>query len=116
MTDPEAARSVRGLIRASWQLVPRTLADLVNPDAPAEERHPVANALGRDVSPEVAAKYIEFLTTSEITSFLPRVQAPTLVVVTTVSGGGVVAGVVAAAAAGALVLGSAAWYARRRAG
>ena len=90
LTDPEAARSVMGLIRASWPLAQRTLADLVNPDAPAEVRHAQANALGRDVSSEVAAKYFEFLTTLDITAFLPHVQVPTLVVVTTQSGGGAV--------------------------
>ena len=79
-----------GLIRASWPLAQRTLADLVNPDAPAEVRHAQANALGRDVSSEVAAKYFEFLTTLDITAFLPRVQVPTLVVVTTLSSGGAV--------------------------
>ena len=90
LTDPEAARSVMGLIRASWPLAQRTLADLVNPDAPAEVRHAQANALGRDVSSEVAAKYFEFLTTLDITAFLPRVQVPTLVLDTTLSGGGAV--------------------------
>ena len=90
LTDRETARSVMGLIRASWPLAQRTLVDLAEPDAPAEVRHTRANALRRDVSQEVAAKYFEFLTTLDITTFLPRVQAPTLVLVTTLTNGGAV--------------------------
>src|SRR3990172_7069270 len=76
---PEAARSVVDLIRADWALAQRMIADLIFPDAPAELRHAQANALGRGVSPEVAAKYVEFTTSFDVRSFLPRVQAPTLI-------------------------------------
>jgi class 3 adenylate cyclase len=76
---PEAARSVTELIRANWPLARRTLTDIGFPNAPAEMRHGLANALRRAISSEIAAEYVEFVTNLDVTSFLPRVQAPTLV-------------------------------------
>ena len=83
---PEAARSVVDLIRADWALAQRMIADLIFPDAPAEVRHAQANALRRAVSPEVAAKYVELTTSFDVRSFLPRVQAPTLILHSDVGG------------------------------
>ena len=73
----EDVRSVVELIRANWPLAQRTLADLVFPDAAAEPRHRQSNALRKTISQELAAKYVELITSLDIRSFLPRVQAPT---------------------------------------
>ncbi len=76
---PEAARSVAELIRANWPLARRAIADIGLPSGPTELQRWFSNTLREAVSPEVAAGYVEFVTTLDVTAFLPRVQAPTLV-------------------------------------
>ncbi len=75
----EAASSVVELIRRDWALGRRMLADLVFPDAPPEVRHGQADALRDGISPDVAARYVEYMTTLDLSPLLPRVQAPVLV-------------------------------------
>jgi class 3 adenylate cyclase len=83
---PETARSLMELIRTDWPLACRMLADLVYADAPMERRIRQATAIRRSVSPQVAVRYLEFMTGFDISSFLAHVLAPTLVFINRKSG------------------------------
>ncbi len=76
---PEAARSVLELIRTNWSLARRMLADISLSNASPEMRRVAVDTLREAVSPEVAAKYVQFWTSFDVSSLLPRVQAPALV-------------------------------------
>jgi len=76
---PGAARGLVELIRGSWSLARRALADVTFPSGPIEAQRWFSNSLRQSVSPEVAAKCVEFFATVDVRPFLPRVAAPTLV-------------------------------------
>ncbi len=76
---PGAIRGLVELIRGSWSLARRTLADVVFPSGPIELQRWWANVCRQSVSPELAERYIEFYATVDVRSFLPQVKAPTLV-------------------------------------
>ncbi len=76
---PQSARTLIELIRGNWSLARRALADIVFPKGPTELQVWFSNLLRESMSPEVAAKYIEFQTNVDIRPLLPQVKAPTLV-------------------------------------
>ena len=76
---PGAIRGLMELIRGSWSLARRTLADVVFPSGPTELQRWWANVCRQSVSPELAERYIEFYATVDVRPFLPQVKAPTLV-------------------------------------
>ncbi len=76
---PEAARSLVELIRGNWSLARRAMADIVFPTGPTEAQRSWSNQIRESMSPETAAKYLEFQTSVDVRTFLPRVKAPTLV-------------------------------------
>jgi class 3 adenylate cyclase len=77
---PEAVRSLVGLVRGNWSLARRAIANVILPSGPSELQRWWSNVLRQSVSPEVAAKYVEFQFTVDVRSHLPQVKAPTLVV------------------------------------
>jgi class 3 adenylate cyclase len=76
---PGAARGLVELIRGNWGLARRAIASVVFPSGPTELQGWFSEALRRSLSPEVAAKCIEFYATVDVRALLPRVKAPTLV-------------------------------------
>jgi class 3 adenylate cyclase len=75
----EATRAFADLIRNNWGVARRALANLVFPSSPPETQRLYSNLLRETVSPEIAAKYMEFSTSFDASRFPPQVQAPTLV-------------------------------------
>ncbi len=79
IAKPGAIRGLMELIRGSWSLARRTLADVVFPSGPIEAQRWWADVCRQSVSPELAERYIEFYATVDVRQFLPQVKAPTLV-------------------------------------
>ena len=77
--NPKFVHSLLDLIDTNWSMARRMLADVLFPDGSAEQRRAQAAAFRDVVSPATAAKYVEFMSGVDIRPFLPRVQAPTLV-------------------------------------
>ena len=76
----EAVQGLMELIRGNWDLARRTLADIVFPTGPTELQRWFSNTLLRQsVSPETAARHIEFYASVDVRPYLPLVEAPTLV-------------------------------------
>ena len=76
---PEAAQSLIELVRQNWSLARRALADIIYPSGPTEVQRWAAGFYRQSVSAEMAAKYLEFHSTVDVTEFLPQVKAPTLI-------------------------------------
>jgi class 3 adenylate cyclase len=76
---PGAVRGLVELIRGNWGLARRAIAAVVFPSGPTELQGWFSESLRRCLSPEVAAKCIEFYATVDVRPLLPRVKAPTLV-------------------------------------
>ena len=76
---PGAARGLVELIRGNWGLARRAIAAVVFPSGPTELQRWYSESLRRSLSPEIAAKCVEFYATVDVRALLPRVKAPTLV-------------------------------------
>jgi class 3 adenylate cyclase len=76
---PGAVQGLVELIRGNWSLARRAIAAVVFPSGPTELQAWFSESLRRCLSSEVAAKCIEFYATVDVRPFLPRVEAPTLV-------------------------------------
>jgi class 3 adenylate cyclase len=76
---PGAARGLVELIRGNWSLARRAIAAVVFPSGPTELQRWYSESLRPSLSPEVAAKCVEFYATVDVRALLPRVKAPTLV-------------------------------------
>jgi len=79
VVSPGEAHGLAELMRQNWSLGRRALADLVFPSGPMETQRWYTDSLRQFVSPEVAARYVEFHGSVDVRSFLPQVRAPTLV-------------------------------------
>jgi class 3 adenylate cyclase/pimeloyl-ACP methyl ester carboxylesterase len=76
---PGATRALVEMIRESWGLARRALADITFPSGPTEPQRWFSNSFRQSVSPEVAAKCVEFYANVDVRPFLPRVTVLTLV-------------------------------------
>ncbi len=76
---PEAIRSVAELIRGNWSLARRAIADILFPSGPIEAQRWWSDFLRQSMSPEVAAKYLEFQFSVGVRPYLPQVKTATLV-------------------------------------
>lgn len=76
---PGAVRALVELIRANWGLARRAIAAVVFPSGPTELQNWFSDSLRRSLSPEVAAKHVEFYATVDVRPILPQVKVPTLV-------------------------------------
>ncbi len=77
--DSPAWRSLLGLIRSNWSVARRAMADAVFPSGPTELQVWWSDLLRESVSPETAARYMEFARGLDVRPYLPQVKAPTLV-------------------------------------
>jgi class 3 adenylate cyclase len=76
---PEAAQSLIELVRQNWSLARRAIADIAYPTGPTEVQRWLAGVYRQSVSPEMAAKYIEFHLTVDVAELLPQIKTPTLI-------------------------------------
>jgi class 3 adenylate cyclase/pimeloyl-ACP methyl ester carboxylesterase len=76
---PGATRGLVELIHGSWGLARRAIASVVFPSGPSELQTWFSDGLRRSMSPDVAAKHLEFYATVDVGPLLPRVTVPTMV-------------------------------------
>jgi pimeloyl-ACP methyl ester carboxylesterase/DNA-binding CsgD family transcriptional regulator len=79
LAPDEVKRSVLALVRAHWGLGSRVLADIWFPDAPAEVTAVFARLQRAAASAETAAALLDMFYRFDVTSVLPMVRVPTLV-------------------------------------
>ena len=75
----EALQGTVHLIRTNWGLARRALAGLIFPSGPIEAQRWWSNLTRENISPEIAALYIEYEAGLDVRDLLPQVQAPTLI-------------------------------------
>jgi class 3 adenylate cyclase/pimeloyl-ACP methyl ester carboxylesterase len=76
---PGAIRGLVELIRGNWSLARRAMADTVFPSGPTELQRWWSNTARESLSPETAARHVEFYASVDVREYLPQVKAPTLV-------------------------------------
>jgi class 3 adenylate cyclase len=79
MVRPGAVRGLVELIRANWSLGRRAIADVSFPSGPTELQRWFSNTVRESMSPETAARLVEFYASVDVRGYLPQVKAPTLV-------------------------------------
>ena len=77
--NPAAARGMAELIRGNWSLGRRAISDGIFPNGPIELQRWFSRHLRESISAEMAARYIDYQTSVDVTAYLPLVKAPTLV-------------------------------------
>ena len=76
---PQVQEHVLGLVRNRWGLGSDLLADLLMPESSAVTRSAYVHYQKESASPSVAARALEEAYRIDIGEFLPRIEAPTLV-------------------------------------
>jgi class 3 adenylate cyclase len=79
LSSENARRATLELIRGNWSLATRALADIALPSGPIEDQRWMARMFRDSITPEVAARYWQFLSSVDLRPYLPGVEAPTLV-------------------------------------
>ena len=74
------SRGLVELIRGNWSLARRAIADAIFPSGPTKDQRRFSSYLRESISPEVAARYLDFQTSVDVTTYLSLVKAPTLVI------------------------------------
>jgi class 3 adenylate cyclase/pimeloyl-ACP methyl ester carboxylesterase len=78
--SPDKVRSALiSLVKASWGLGSKTLADIFLPGANTEELQSIARFQRESSSPETAAKIMELCYSFDVTGLLSRIKVPTLI-------------------------------------
>jgi class 3 adenylate cyclase/pimeloyl-ACP methyl ester carboxylesterase len=67
------------LVRGNWGMARRAMADLGFPNGPPEMQRYLSRYFRESVTPEVAARFLEFESRLDVTDLLPHVKAPALV-------------------------------------
>jgi len=67
------------LVKASWGLGSKTLADIFLPGANTEELQSLAKYQRESSTPEIAAKILELFYSIDVTRLLPNIKIPTLI-------------------------------------
>jgi class 3 adenylate cyclase len=68
------------LIRGNWSLARRAIADAIFPSGPTKDQRRFSSYLRESISPEIAARYLDFQTSVDVTAYMSLVKAPTLVI------------------------------------
>ena len=79
LAPKEVQAALTSLIKASWGIGSKTIADLFIPDAKAEELQSLAEFQRLSSDPEVAARLLELCYSIDVTAALPGIQIPTLI-------------------------------------
>lgn len=80
ITDLETQRSLVGMVREHWGLGPRVLTSVFLPETEADEARWFTELQRTAADPETASRMLALVYELDVTSELPRVAAPTLVV------------------------------------
>jgi pimeloyl-ACP methyl ester carboxylesterase len=75
----EVKSSLVSLVRSHWGIFSKTLADMWAADADATTTELLAQFQRRCTTPETSAKLLDFTYKTDVTSILPRLRVPTLV-------------------------------------
>jgi DNA-binding CsgD family transcriptional regulator/pimeloyl-ACP methyl ester carboxylesterase len=68
------------LMRENWRLATRAVANIVFPNGPVEDQRWHSMQWRKAFTPEMAGRYWRFMADLDITSYLPRLTVPTLVI------------------------------------
>ncbi|MEX1194128.1 MAG: adenylate/guanylate cyclase domain-containing protein [Dehalococcoidia bacterium] len=79
INDPESFSPIAQLMRSNWSLARRTWADLCFPSGPPQRVRWYNDLLRQTLTPEVAARYMEFMRDLALVSLLEQMQTSTLV-------------------------------------
>jgi class 3 adenylate cyclase len=74
--------TIAGLIHSDWSAARRLFADGAFPSGPVEAQREYSQMLRENISPDVAARYLEFVGSIDLSELLPRIVAPTTVMST----------------------------------
>ena len=74
-----AVDAFNALVRSNWRMARNSIADMVYPSGPAEEKVQLASALKETLEPDMAARIFDFFWHMDVTEKLGRVTCPTLV-------------------------------------
>jgi class 3 adenylate cyclase/pimeloyl-ACP methyl ester carboxylesterase len=75
----DAVQELAALMRTNWSMARRLMAGTVFPSGPIEAQRWFSQRLRQIVSPEMAARYLEYEIRLVIYDLLPQIKAPTLV-------------------------------------
>ncbi len=75
----DASQDMADLFRSNWSLGRRMIASTVFPNGPVEAQRWYSGMMREGLSPETAARYVEYQWTLDVRGLLPQVQAPTLI-------------------------------------
>ncbi|MEX2226310.1 MAG: adenylate/guanylate cyclase domain-containing protein [Dehalococcoidia bacterium] len=78
--EPETLRALLQLVPASWPMAARMIGELLWSHEANDSRRANVRSLVSSCSPDVASAYLQFWAGYDVTAYLPKVQAPTLVV------------------------------------
>ncbi len=78
-TNTELTHHIIGLVRASWGIGSRILADMIAPDAPPALAASLARTQRESATPDVAARLLKALFDADVHDLLPDIRAPALV-------------------------------------
>ncbi len=79
VAEKDEVQGLVELVRRNWRLGRRAVADIVYPTGPAELQRALSQALRQSVSPEVAAKCLDFFASVDARGYLAKIAIPTLV-------------------------------------
>ncbi len=76
---PGPAQSLMELMRQNWSLARRAFAGIAFPDGPTDLQRWISSYMRQSVSPEAAAEHYGITASVDVRQYLPKVEAPTLV-------------------------------------
>jgi class 3 adenylate cyclase len=79
LAKKEVRSAMLSLIRASWGLGSKALAEIFVPGATTEQHQSMANIQRLSCSPEIAAKLMELCYSFDVSELLPSINIPTLI-------------------------------------
>ena len=79
LAKEEVRSAIMSLVRASWGLGSKALADIFHPEANTEELQSLAKFQRDSASPEEAANLLELAFSLDVTELLHNITAPTLI-------------------------------------
>ena len=77
---PEVQQSMLSVVRAHWGIGARALTDMIMPGASPERAAQFARTQRESASAQVAGGFLQLVYEADVTDWLPKIEAPTLVV------------------------------------
>ncbi len=79
LAPPQTIQGLVTLVGENWSMARRVIANAIFPTGPVELQRWMSNMLRETITPEMTIAYLQEQVVSDITTDLPRVQAPTLI-------------------------------------